>query len=569
MDLSDALRRRFRQVGEFYAGVVGTQRFAALSRFLLTLVGLVLAYSLIFQLMMSYEARQYSFMTGVYWTLTTMSTLGYGDVVFSTDLGKAYSMLVLLSGIIFMLVLLPFTFIQFIYEPWMEARAAARVPRAAAEDISGHAILTFYGPVASLLIKKLTQFKYPYVIVLPDHEEVARLREAGVNAICGELDDPETFRQARVETAAMVATTRTDIENTTVVFTVRGINPEVPVFATAREPASVDIIKLAGCTRVIDLTALMAGALARRAIGGAKFSHVVGRIDDLVIAEVDASRTTLVGDTLGHAQAITAVSVVGVWRRGHFETGNDDSLIEDNTTLVMAGSPAQLKEFNAGYRKPTDLRATAAPVIIIGGGRVGRATAAALELRDIDYRIVEQEPSRVLDKKRYVAGSAANKAVMEAAGIDDAPTVIVTTRDDEVNIYLTIFVRLLRPDVQIISRATLERNVAALHRAGSDIVMSYASMGANALFNLLKRSDLLMIAEGLDVFKLAVPKSLAGRTLAEADVRRQTGCSVIGIDVDDLTTTNPHPDTMLPVDGEIVLIGTAEGEVEFLRAYSD
>ena len=123
MDLFDVVRRRYRRVADFCAGVVGTQRFTALSRFLLTLIGLVLAYSLIFQLVMSYEERQYSFMTGVYWALTTMSTLGYGDVVFVTDLGKAYSMLVLLSGIIFMLVLLPFTFIQFIYEPWMEARA--------------------------------------------------------------------------------------------------------------------------------------------------------------------------------------------------------------------------------------------------------------------------------------------------------------------------------------------------------------------------------------------------------------------------------------------------------------
>ena len=99
--------------------------------------------------------------------------------------------------------------------------------------------------------------------------------------------------------------------------------------------------------------------------------------------------------------------------------------------------------------------------------------------------------------------------------------------------------------------------------------MSYASMGSNALFNLLQRSDLLMIAEGLDVFKVPVPKELAGKSLVEANIRQRTNCSVIGIDNEDSTTTNPGPDSILPADGEVVLIGTPAGEAEFLRIFSD
>jgi Trk K+ transport system NAD-binding subunit len=158
--------------------------------------------------------------------------------------------------------------------------------------------------------------------------------------------------------------------------------------------------------------------------------------------------------------------------------------------------------------------------------------------------------------------------VLQRAGIEEAPTVIITTRDDETNIYLTIFCRLLRPDIQIISRSSLERNVSVLNRAGSDIVMSYASMGSNALFNLLQRSDLLMIAEGLDVFKVPVPRELAGKRLTELNLRQLTNCSIIGIDFDDSTMTNPGPDFELPAAGEIVLIGTPAGEAEFLRLFS-
>ena len=113
----------------------------------------------------------------------------------------------MLSGIVFMLVLLPFTFIELFYEPWMEARAANLIPRSVPDDMKDHVILTFYGPVAAALIEKLGQFNYPYVVVLPDEVEVTRLGDAGINSILGELNDPITWEKARVEQAALVATT--------------------------------------------------------------------------------------------------------------------------------------------------------------------------------------------------------------------------------------------------------------------------------------------------------------------------------------------------------------------------
>jgi Trk K+ transport system NAD-binding subunit len=549
-------------------GPTVTNRLAALSRFLATFGGLVLLYSVMFQFVMGYESRDYSWLSGLYWTLTTMSTLGFGDIVFSSDVGRAFSIVVLLSGIVFMLVLLPFMFIEFVYAPWVAAQSANRVPRRVPSDLQGHVILTFSGPVARALIAKLKQFNYPYVVTLAAQEDVVLLRDQGIEAICGDLDDPETYRNARVEAAAMVATTRSDVENTTVAFTVRGIAPGIPIFATAREPAAADILKLAGCTRTLNLAELMANALARRAIGGKRFAHIVGRIDDLVIAEVDAARTTLVGDTLGHAQAITAISIVGAWTRGTFETGNEHTVIEETMTLVMAGAPEDLKEFDEQCAKQTADIIETHPVVIIGGGRVGRYTARALEYRGIDYRIVEMLPDRIRDPERYVLGSASDRQVLDAAGIEKAPTVIITPHDDETNIYLSIYARLLRPDIQIIARATLERNVAALHRAGASMVISYASMGANVLFNLLERSDLLMVAEGLNVFKLPAPEALAGKTLADAAIRQKTGCTVIGIDKHDTTLTDLRPHTVIPQGAEIVLIGNAEGEQAFLESFA-
>ena len=53
-----------------------------LRRFFITLCIMIAAYSVIFHWLMEYEGKEHSWITGVYWTLTVMSTLGYGDITF-------------------------------------------------------------------------------------------------------------------------------------------------------------------------------------------------------------------------------------------------------------------------------------------------------------------------------------------------------------------------------------------------------------------------------------------------------------------------------------------------------
>lgn len=548
------------------SSILTQSHFRTLLRFIFILTCLTTFFSIFFQVLMIYEGQTHSWVTGFYWTLSTMSTLGYGDISFTTDLGRLYSIFVLMSGIVFMLVLLPFTVIELFYAPWIESRAASLVPQSVPSTLQGHVILTFYSTTATTLIEKLIQFQYPYVVILPELEEVTRLSDKGINVIYGELNDPESYRNARVEQAALVATTRSDIVNTSVAFTVRGITDKTPVASTVREEVSIEILQLAGCNKALNITKLFAESLARRANGGNQFSHVIGQIDDLYIAEVNSNRTTLVGQAYLIAQWETSISIVGFWKRGNFVIAEPGSVIEADTVLVMAGTRQQLKDFDQLFRLVL-VSVEPKPVVIIGGGRVGRATAKALKGHGIESCIVESNSERLHLLENYVHGSAADKSILQRAGIAEAETVIITMRDDEINIYLTILCRLLHPDIQIINRATLERNIDALHRAGSDIVLSYSSIGANALFNSLGRSDLLMIAEGLDVFKMPIPKDLANKTLAEANFRKYTHCSVIGIDVNNVTNINTRPETVLPEGGEVILIGTREAQAKFHRKY--
>lgn len=538
-----------------------------LGLFLLALATIVTVYAVAFHYMMAREGQTYSWITGFYWTLTVMSTLGFGDITFHSDAGRLFSMLVLISGTLFLLVLFPFIVIQFFWAPWMEAQAAARAPRVLPEGTCDHVLLTRYDEVSAALIERLEQRQIGYTLIVPDREEAVRYHDRGLRVTVGDLDDPDTWERACVQQAGLVATTCNDFTNTNVAFTVRGVAPDVPVVATARDPASVDILELAGCTHVLELAEELGSALGRRIIGADALTHTIGTFGPLAIAEATATRTPLVGKSLAEAQLrkITGLTVVGVWERGRFSSAVGSTIIHSDTVLVLAGTREQLYRYDELF---VIYNVSVAPVVILGGGSVGQATGRALAEREIDYWIIEKDPALVTDPEHHILGSAAELEVLQKAGIMETPAVIITTNDDDLNVYLAIYCRSLRPDVQIISRASLDRNVATLHRAGTDFVMSYASMGANTMLNLLKRGEILMLAEGLDLFKLPVPKSLAGRSIVEASVRERTGVSIVALARGDEIEVNPDPTRPLPEDGEILLIGTDEAEARFLETFA-
>jgi Trk K+ transport system NAD-binding subunit len=205
--------------------------------------------------------------------------------------------------------------------------------------------------------------------------------------------------------------------------------------------------------------------------------------------------------------------------------------------------------------------------VIIGGGRVGRAIGAAFDAEGVTFTIVEQLAERRRDGANYVIGDAADREVLDAAGLTEASAVLITTHDDDVNVYLTRYCRGLRPDVRIVSRARLDRNVTTLYRAGADAVLSYAGTGSAAIWNQFRGDETLLVAQGLNVFRTPIPAELVGSSLAEAHVHRRTNCNVVAIEVDGHIEGNPDPRSTLPAGAELVLVGTDVAEAKFSEVF--
>lgn len=545
------------------------QNLLVLVRLVIVLVVLVTIFSVLFHVLMEREGQHHSWVTGFYWTLTVMSTLGFGDITFASDAGRIFSIVVMISGVIFLLVLLPFTFIEFFYAPWMKAQTASRAPRELPPGTRNHVLLTRYGPVTKVLVRMLEKHHYAFFVLVPTLEEALQLDEQGIPVVLGELSDPETYRRLRIDQAAMVVTTRSDIINTNVTFSIREVSDNVIVIASARSNAARDALELAGVTHILQLEEMMGQALARRVIGHDSRAHIIGRVEDLVIAEAGAGGSPLVGKSIAECgvRSRTGVNIVGIWERGKLIPPEPSRMITDHTLFVVGGTESQIEAYNSSFAAGPNANEGRSNVVLVGGGRVGRATARALEEAKIAWTIIELLPERVQYPDKTIVGDASEFELLVKAGLHEAGTVIITTRDDDTNIFLTIFYRRLRKSLQIISRCTDEANVARLHRAGADLVMSYASMSANSIFNHLRGSDSCLLAVGLSVFPSSVPKSLEGRTLAESQVRSRTGCSILAIEIKGKREISLQPDTLLPQGGKLILMGSMEAEEMFFDLF--
>lgn len=528
---------------------------------------MVTAYSLLFHQIMAIEGRSFTWATSVYWTLVTMSTLGFGDITFESDLGRLFSVWVLVSGALYILVLLPFAIIQFIFAPWMDRREKGRAPRQVPDTLRDHIVVTRLDAVTQALIARAKRSDVSHVVLVPDPKDAVDLDVAGYRAMVGEVDDPATYRKAGVERAALVVATHADTTNTNIAFTVREINKTVPISATADSHASVDILELAGCSQVVELAKVLGVAMARRVLGTSGRAHVVGEFGSIQVAESRLGDTSRMGETLGDLaiRDLTGLTVLGIYDQGEKRVPHPDARISSETILILGGPESSVALYDAAFSvaRPADQS-----VVVLGGGRVGRAAAQVLTEGEVAHSIVEREEGRVSAGHRVVLGDAAELKTLQEAGLGRATAVLVTTHEDDMNVYLTLYCRRLRPSVQIIARAVHEQNVTTLHRAGADVVLSYASLGATAIWNTLGINHRVVLAEGFELFAVPVPGELIGRNLHDPEISQQTGCHIAA--VTDLAETEIFPGDEVPAGPghQLLVMGNRSDERRFRERYS-
>ena len=335
---------------------------------------------------------------------------------------------------------------------------------------------------------------------------------------------------------------------------------------------STDILELSGCTHVLPLKIRLGEYLANRVSAGLGEADVIGSFRGLQVAEFSARNTPLSGITVRETRLreTTGLNVVGLWHRGRLMPAFPQSEIADDSIVVVAGTEVQMRALGGliEVKPPSD-----APIIVIGAGTVGSAATRALKRKGVIVHVLERDPNT---KERLasiadhvVVGDANDRQVLGRAGLEDAQSVLLTTNDDAVNVYLAVYCRRLKPDLRIVSRITHDRNLEAIHRAGADFVLSYASLGAEAVVSLIEGHELAILGEGVDLFSVPLPESLEEKTLAETGIGSQTGLSVVAVQLDGQLVTSLRASMQLHAGAELIMLGSVGQRRTFTEAFGN
>ncbi|HUH28033.1 potassium channel family protein [Gelidibacter sp.] len=561
-------------IGSQMAYYLGDKDFKRNTKVLLkylALLGVVIViYSVLFHFIMASEDQNHSWVTGFYWTLTVMSTLGFGDITFASDLGRVFSIVVLLSGIFMLMIVLPFAFIRHFYIPLLESKKKNKVLRQVPSGTKNHILICSYDVIARDLTERLKQENTPYYIIENDLDKAMKIHDENVPVLLGELDDKETFIQANIKDAHLVLINRDDFLNTKIILTIREIAPNIPIVAIATLIESVDVQQLSGADHVLPVKKWLGEQLANRVNTQHAESHAIGQYEDLLIAELPVYNTPLVSKLIRETDLRQrfGVSIVGIWERGRLQPIKGNEMLTQESILVIIGHKQQLKNIDELFH---DYDVNPHPVLLIGAGRVGLSAAKSLHENGVLVNVVDKDPEVCRKVKPFCnkvfLGDASDYQLLKKAGILEAPSVLLSTHDDTTNIYLASYCRQLNKDVRIVSRISEARNVDIIQKAGANFVLSYSTLGSEAVLSISKGQELTVLGEGFTLFIIPIPKSLEGKSLAESDIGAKTGLSVIAIKENSEVVTSLSSQTVLPPGAEIVMLGNIEMKHKFNKIY--
>ncbi|MDT8442331.1 MAG: NAD-binding protein [Desulfuromonadales bacterium] len=536
------------------------QNLKALVYYCLFLASLMLVYATLFRFLMWHlEGREYSLIAGIYWTITVMTTLGFGDITFHSDAGFVFAALVTISGVVFLLIILPFGLISLFLAPWIEYRLRNRFNQGLPNKASGHVVIFGYNPIVGAFAAKLAQQQIPFVIVVADHEQAQRLEDVSLPVVCGRATDAFVFESIRLTTARQVIACLGDPENATLCLLIRQ-QAQVPIAAFVEDSGHSSLLRQAGANQVIALHKILGRYLAIRSTTCGALAHILDTFGELRIAEIPVHGTPYAGIRLAEAKIgeQTGLAVIGIWERGSFAIATRDTLLNEDALLVLAGTREQLEALQqlTGEQASDDL------VFILGHGRIGCAAARFLERRPVPFLLIDRSENPSCHEHVPIYGDATLRHVLDQVEIDRARGGIVTTNDDDTNIFLTLAIRQRLPHVRLVARANCDESVEALYQAGADFVVSNASVGANILLNILQGKATAFVTEGISVFRRSTPRGLVGQTIADCRLRQRTGCSIVAIESEESgdVLVSPSPETPLAADSTLLLIGTAEQE---------
>lgn len=248
-------------------------------------------------------------------------------------------------------------------------------------------------------------------------------------------------------------------------------------------------------------------------------------------------------------------------------------------------------------------------LIIVGYGVSGKNVGIAAQKASIPYFIIEINPETVRKEKLkgepIVYGDAAQKAVLEHAGIKAAKSVVITAGDPVSTWRIIKTAKRLNPDVHVIARTHYLNKIDGFYANGADEVISDEFESSIELFSRVLNTYMVPMKEieimgtqlradhyrmlrspeirrknvcelaldfsNLDIKSIRIGKhsSAAGKTIGDLDIRKSYGVSILAISRDHRLIYDLGAETELNSNDILLVISPPENLEEIREFFSE
>ncbi|WP_435097487.1 potassium channel family protein [Halarchaeum sp. P4] len=536
---------------------MNTQQRRAAGYFVLLAV-VAVAYALVYQWGMAHlEGRPVTFIHALEVTVQSFTSTGYGeDAPWTTAPMHVLVILMQLTGVVLLVLTLPL-----FAAPWVERRLEVNPPTSVDEE--DHVVVAGFSARGETLIDELAAAGVPYVVLLEDRETARELYTDGRNVVVGDPETTDGFEAANVSVARSVVLDDTDERNAMMALSARGVHEGVRIVSFAEDRDVATYLEYAGADEVLSPNDILGHSLADKVTSAVStdLGETVDIGEDFVVAEMPIqSGSDLDGVTLAESaiRERTGVNVIGAWFEGAFVGGPDPGRVIDRNTILLVAGPTEalkdLKELTLAEHRVH----TRGPVVVAGHGEVGSTVRSVLDSEGVENTVVDVEDKQGVD----VVGDISDPGVLSEAGVADATALVLALGDDTSTVFSTLVAREEVEELDIVARVDEVGSASKLYAAGADYVLALATVSGRMLADTILGENVMSLDTGVTIVRTAAPE-LAGHTLAGADVRSRTGCTVIAVERDGEVLSDLDPDFEFREDDTLVVAGDDEAVAAF------
>jgi len=298
----------------------------------------------------------WSVLDSLYMTVITLTTIGYEVVKPLSTAGKIFTIVLALAGVSIL-----FTVVFWVVGNAIEIASAQKMQHLfwrrrmekAIRGVKDHYIICGHGRMGQAIAAEFRARKVPFVVVENNPEQLPRLVAEKVLFVEGDATDEKSLLAAGVERAkGLITVAPTDADNTFIVLTAKGINPNL--FVVARSITIEDEPKLrrAGADRVMSPYVLGGKRMAWSVLRPNVVAFLEGAMQSESL-QLEITEVIVTGDSEFANKTIresrirekSGATVVAVKSRDGVLTSSPspDVEIREGDVLIAVGTPRQLE----------------------------------------------------------------------------------------------------------------------------------------------------------------------------------------------------------------------------------